>query len=44
MPHDLANDAKCLERGYPRHSTTWTGKGYCITVKGVLTPIVDEAD
>lgn len=40
-PHHVANEKKCLERGYPVTSTTWDGAGYCMTLDGTITvPVI----
>lgn len=39
-PISIANEAKCLSKGYPNSSTTITLKGYCINkARGKVVPL-----
>ena len=42
IPHAAIADAKCLEKGFPMASVTWTGKAYCMTLDGSVRVIVEE--
>lgn len=36
-PSDMANEAACLAKGYPKTSTDWKGNGYCMNLEGTVT-------